>query len=917
MMINNKRSYTEYNITNPTTDFAIGFENYGVGAKDIIEVTLNGVLVESLGHTVRLKNAQVLEVTPAIEAGTVRLQRVTGIDSPFHKFTAGALFTAKSMDENFEQIRHSQQEVNDGFIVSSNKVNSTLNDYSARITDVETDVSTFNAKIDNHRTVLDAKINSSTSTLNTKINNTANTLNSKIIDESQARIQGDLANRRYTEDLIGMGQIWDGISSRAVYDYPNAKSQEAVNQDLKDKIDITNTGYRFIDSFELGNTITQRNQALRHAADGKLYRWAGNLPKVVPTSSTPENSGGFGANAWLEVSDIALRQDIVTGGLVTDSLVKTVATVTGSIERNQASVNSDRLSARDFGAKGDGVTDDTLALKAFIEAGGGLLHATDSFYAISGGITVTNPFTIKGVYGTPKIKLVDNSSGTLIRANGVLGVSISNLDLDGNEAMQPLENGGHALRFDNCTQVCLMDIYAHDTMQSTISMTNVDYFAFKNVRVEVSRSDGIKFTNCSMGVMDNILSKNHPKSNKHPNYGQVSAIELHDGSNNIHLRNIRIINDDTDPTVGQGLNITSHDPEVAITHSIIVDGLYTSGMYNGVNIINETNNVVINNHTSVNDRAAVLITADASDITFNDFNYIQDSIFEHTSTAYGIYLGANSKNISFNNGSFLSRVSCVASIATTKNLRNINFYNCDFVSLNSRALKLEGGNSEDYVDMSFYNCSFESNMSGNVQNTIGMASNAGSLYCRVEFTRCTFRGDAPSATRSIMEVSWNGLILNNCTFYSEKKSAITFMHSVTDTDINHCKFYGLSDGKPTIEIRAVPKNLKFKHNDVYGHSQAFLINSISSAESVIQNVIINDNYFDCSSSVFRFLNEADSIYIDKFMLNNNVKMNANWVYSNLKLGVNSTNIVSVGNIPEAQLVVPVDGAPETEPVVTE
>lgn len=122
-MINNKRSYTEYNITSPTTDFAIGFENYGVGAKDIIEVTLNGVLVESIGYTVRLKNAQVLEVSPAIEAGTVRLQRVTAIDNSFHKFTAGALFTAKSMDENFEQIRHSQQEVRDGFVFLEHNTN--------------------------------------------------------------------------------------------------------------------------------------------------------------------------------------------------------------------------------------------------------------------------------------------------------------------------------------------------------------------------------------------------------------------------------------------------------------------------------------------------------------------------------------------------------------------------------------------------------------------------------------------------------------------------------------------------------------------------------------------------------------------------------------------------------------------------
>lgn len=73
---------------------------------------------------------------------------------------------------------------------------------------------------------------------------------------------------------------------------------------------IINSGFITLDSFEDGATITQRNQALRHAADGKLYRWAGDLPKVVPASSTPTSSGGMGDNAWLEVSDVTLRQDL-------------------------------------------------------------------------------------------------------------------------------------------------------------------------------------------------------------------------------------------------------------------------------------------------------------------------------------------------------------------------------------------------------------------------------------------------------------------------------------------------------------------------------------------------------------------------------------------------------------------------------
>lgn len=120
MSINNKRSYTEYTITQPTTDFAIGFDDFDEGSKDVILVTLNGVPVESLGYAAIRKNENTVTITPAITEGVVRLTRETGIDEPFHKFTAGALFSAKSMDENFQQVRHSQQEVRDGFVFLEN-----------------------------------------------------------------------------------------------------------------------------------------------------------------------------------------------------------------------------------------------------------------------------------------------------------------------------------------------------------------------------------------------------------------------------------------------------------------------------------------------------------------------------------------------------------------------------------------------------------------------------------------------------------------------------------------------------------------------------------------------------------------------------------------------------------------------------
>lgn len=121
--INTERSYTEYEVNEPTTDFAIGFDNYSGEDKDAIHVTLDGVNLDNLDYTVVRKNAQVIEVTPAIESGVVRLQRETYIDQAFHKFTAGALFSPKSMDENFAQVRRSQQEVNDGFTFLAENTN--------------------------------------------------------------------------------------------------------------------------------------------------------------------------------------------------------------------------------------------------------------------------------------------------------------------------------------------------------------------------------------------------------------------------------------------------------------------------------------------------------------------------------------------------------------------------------------------------------------------------------------------------------------------------------------------------------------------------------------------------------------------------------------------------------------------------
>ena len=71
---------------------------------------------------------------------------------------------------------------------------------------------------------------------------------------------------------------------------------------------IRNYGYITMDSFEDGATLTLPNHDLRYEATGDYYRWDGEFPKVVPSGSTPESTGGVILGAWGSVGDDALRQ---------------------------------------------------------------------------------------------------------------------------------------------------------------------------------------------------------------------------------------------------------------------------------------------------------------------------------------------------------------------------------------------------------------------------------------------------------------------------------------------------------------------------------------------------------------------------------------------------------------------------------
>ena len=112
--INELKSFTEYTVSTPTSVFPVGFQyNYDV---DHINVYVDGVEATVAGYTITHDTHGTLELTPVVPSGIVRVERETNIDTSAHTFSAGAKFIAANMDENFQQIRHSQQEVRDGFV---------------------------------------------------------------------------------------------------------------------------------------------------------------------------------------------------------------------------------------------------------------------------------------------------------------------------------------------------------------------------------------------------------------------------------------------------------------------------------------------------------------------------------------------------------------------------------------------------------------------------------------------------------------------------------------------------------------------------------------------------------------------------------------------------------------------------------
>lgn len=188
--------------------------------------------------------------------------------------------------------------------------------------------------------------------------------------------------------------------------------------------------------FVTGGTLVsgERNKAVFNpspSGDDNWYAWQGAFPKIISPSSTPAASGGFGENAWKPVTNNILTPTVmesirrsymevglnVVGGsfqagftlvnandVALDEVTGKAfsgaagtypagASTVGFVDRSGALLRSRLIfNVLDFGAAGDGVTDDSPAFIAAILyaalAGGGRIIAPYRSYKIAATVIV-------------------------------------------------------------------------------------------------------------------------------------------------------------------------------------------------------------------------------------------------------------------------------------------------------------------------------------------------------------------------------------------------------------------------------------------------------------------------------------------------------------------------------------------------
>jgi len=164
-------------------------------------------------------------------------------------------------------------------------------------------------------------------------------------------------------------------------------------------------GWMELGDWAVGLTVTTRNQIVYY--NGSWYRYMGTQLPYTITASSPDSN-------WVNIGDASLRQELhAPSG---SSLVSYQYPATGSVNRSVQDKLGDFVSVRDFGAKGDGSSNDTAAIQLAINTGKNI-HIPAGIYKVD-SLEITKSQRIVGE-NRKTTELQPIGTGACIYINGV------------------------------------------------------------------------------------------------------------------------------------------------------------------------------------------------------------------------------------------------------------------------------------------------------------------------------------------------------------------------------------------------------------------------------------------------------------------------------------------------------------------
>jgi hypothetical protein len=175
------------------------------------------------------------------------------------------------------------------------------------------------------------------------------------------------------------------------------------------------------------------------------------------------------------------------------------------------------VSVKDFGAVGDGVTDDTVAIQAAINAvgsiNGGVIYFPTGVYLVSQGtipnqsLYLQNNVTIIGAgVGATLIKLAPNANSHVITGQNVNNIGIYNLAIDGDRANQILDV--HGIQLLNVSGAIIQNVEVRKVVRYGIGLQQGTFRRIKidSVYIHDTGYDGIDIKNRNNNNEDIFIS---------------------------------------------------------------------------------------------------------------------------------------------------------------------------------------------------------------------------------------------------------------------------------------------------------------------------------------------------------------------------------------------------------------------------